>query len=192
MRSRIRPNGAGLSRRAFLAAPMALAVPLPAAGAAVLGDDGLYREDWYLDSFLDLPEDAAAAAADGKHFAVEWGQRGCPYCKWLHTVYFADPAIEAPIRSAFAIAHLDLNGAREVTAMDGDRMTEKALAARSGIRLTPTFQFFAVRDGVLAEVARMPGLLEEDEFSAMFRYVATDGWRTLGFEEWRAREASRG
>jgi len=190
--TRTRPTAAGPTRRAVIGAPLALAA-LPAAAAYRLGDDGLYTEDWYLDSFLDLAEDVVAAEAAGKHFAVDWGQRGCPFCKRLHTVYFADPAIEAPIRRDFEIVHLDLNGAREVTAIDGTRSTEKALAARSGIRLTPTFQFFAVRDGAVAEVARMPGLLEPETFSAMFRYVASDGWRTLGFEDWLAREeAGRG
>lgn len=172
------------SRRAFFGLPLALAAPLPAAGAVRLGEDALYQQDWYLDSFLDLAEDAAAAAAEGKHFAVEWGQRGCPFCKTLHTVYFADPAIETPIREAFVIVHLDLNGAREVTGIDGRASSEKAFAARSGVRLTPTFQFFAERDGAVAEVARMRGLLDERDFSAFFRYVASGGWKTGSFDGW--------
>lgn len=179
------------SRRSLFGLPLALAAA-PAAAAVRLGDDGLYQQDWYLDSFLDLAEDAVAAAAEGKHFAVEWGQRGCPFCKTLHTVYFADPAIEGPIRDAFVIVHLDLNGAREVTGIDGVASSEKALAARSGVRLTPTFQFFAERDGAIAEVARMPGLLEEGDFAAFFRYVATDGWRTGPFDAWLAEQPPSG
>jgi thioredoxin-related protein len=172
------------SRRTLLGLPLVLAAAAPAAAAVRRGEDGLFLQDWYLDSFLDLAEDATAAATEGKHFAVEWGQRGCPFCKTLHTVYFADPAIETPIRAAFVIVHLDLNGAREVTGIDGRASSEKALAARSGVRLTPTFQFFAERDGAIAEVARMPGLLDERDFSAFFRYVADGGWQTGPFDAW--------
>lgn len=182
--SRYTPQIPRPSRRTLLGLPLALAAAAPVAAAVRRGEDGLYLQDWYLDSFLDLAEDATAAAAEGKHFAVEWGQRGCPFCKTLHTVYFADPAIETPIRDAFVIVHLDLNGAREVTGIDGRSSSEKALAARSGVRLTPTFQFFAERDGAIAEVARMPGLLDERDFSGFFRYVASGGWQTGPFDAW--------
>ncbi|MFG1276017.1 SoxW family protein [Xanthobacter autotrophicus] len=180
-----------LSRRRLFQASAGLAaalVPTGAAAKARLGDDGLYTEDWYVDSFLDLPEDFSAARARGRSFAIQWSQRGCIYCKELHTVYFADPAIEAPIRDAFDIVHLDLFGAREVTFLDGARFTEKALGQRERIRATPTFQFFAEVEGRPREVARMPGLLPRREFSAMFRYVAEGAYGTAPFDAWLGRQ----
>ena len=76
-----------LSRRRLLKASAGLAALVPAAAQAKahLGDDGLYTEDWYVDSFLDLPEDFAAARGKGRGFALQWSQRGCIYCKELHT-----------------------------------------------------------------------------------------------------------
>ncbi|MFG1465630.1 thioredoxin family protein [Xanthobacter sp. DSM 24535] len=179
-----------MSRRVMLAALLAApaALPRPATAAARIGDDGLYTEDWYVESFLDLAEDLTAATQKNRHFALQWSQRGCPLCKRLHTVYFADPAIEAPIKAQFDIVHLDLFGAREVIAFDGARLTEKAFGAREGIRATPTFQFFAIENGAAREVARMPGLLGPEEFSAMFRYVAGGGYAEGSFVEWLARQ----
>lgn len=184
------------SRRTLLAGAGGLVAGL-AAGARIanaatrMGDDGLYTQDWYADSFLDLSEDLAAATAKGRHFALQWSQRGCVYCKTLHTVYFTDPAIADPIKAAFDIVHLDLFGAREVTAFDGARLSEKAFAGRERIRATPTFQFFAMEGGAVKEVARMPGLLPQREFSAMFRYVASGGYMSGSFDAWLARQSGQ-
>ncbi|MFG1375690.1 SoxW family protein [Xanthobacter autotrophicus] len=169
----------------------ALAATTLATGAAQaatrLGDDGLYTQDWYVDSFLDLGEDLAAATAKKRHFALQWSQRGCIYCKELHTVYFADPALADPIRAAFDIVHLDLFGAREVTAFDGTRLTEKAFGQHERIRATPTFQFFVLDGGTAKEVARLPGLLPQKEFAAMFRYVAEGAYKDGTFDAFLAR-----
>ncbi|MFG1347000.1 thioredoxin family protein [Xanthobacter autotrophicus DSM 431] len=184
-----------VSRRRLFSGAAGLAAaalaPATATAAVRLGDDGLYTEDWYVESFLDLSEDLSNATAKGRHFALQWSQRGCVYCKTLHTVYFADPAIEGPVKAAFDIVHLDLFGAREVTAFDGARLTEKALGSRERIRATPTFQFFALDGGRAREVARMPGLLPPPDFSAMFRYVAAGAYARESFEAWLAREGKK-
>ena len=182
-------KGVLLDRRAFLGgAGGALALSTVATAAPHLGDDGIYTQDWYLQSFLDFPSDLRDAVAEKKHFAVQWGERGCWACKRLHTVYFADPTIESFVRAHFNIVHLDLFGAREVTDVFGVRLPEKALAAHYGIRTTPSFQFFEMRDGKPAEVARMPGLLAEPKFLAMFQYVASGAYAQVSFEQWLARQ----
>lgn len=152
--------------------------------APVLGDDGNYAQDWYLDSFLDLADDVRAAADKGKSFAVQWGMRGCPACQRLHQVYLVKPDVSGFLQEKFDIVHLDTFGSREVTDINGDRLGEKALAAKRGVRTTPTFQFFAVSKGKPLEVARMPGLLGEPDFLAMFRFVADRGYETGSFDEW--------
>ena len=63
------------------------------AGAAraepILTDDGLYKEPWFLESFLDLADDLEGAGKEGKRFVVMWELKGCPYCKETHFVNFA-------------------------------------------------------------------------------------------------------
>lgn len=152
--------------------------------APVLGDDGNYAQDWYLDSFLDLADDMRTATDKGKSFAVQWGMRGCPACKRLHQVYLVKPDVSAFLQEKFDIVHLDTFGSREVTDIDGGRLGEKALAAKRGVRTTPTFQFFAVSKGEPLEVARMPGLLGEPDFLGMFRFVAERGYETGSFDDW--------
>ena len=51
-----------LSRRALMMAGGGLALAAgPVRAAAVMTDDGFYREDWFLDSFLELADDIKAA-----------------------------------------------------------------------------------------------------------------------------------
>ena len=43
---------------------------------------------WFTESLLEMREDVAAAAADGKRVMLYFGQDGCPYCKRLMEVNF--------------------------------------------------------------------------------------------------------
>jgi thioredoxin-related protein len=159
-----------LTRRNVVAGLGAMAFgSSPAKAAAKLGDDGLYQMDWYLESFLDLSEDLAGAAAKGKRFAIMWGLRGCPSCKRMHEVHLIDPKIENYIRDNFEVLHLDHIGSRVVTGFDGRKLAGKSGQAR--------------------EVGRMPGLLEPSEFLAMFRYVRERGYDTLSFPDWLKKQA---
>src|SRR5438132_12993186 len=162
------------TRRSLLAGGAALTASVigrRASAAPVLTEDGLYRQPWFLDSFLELAEDLQGAANLGKRFAVMWELRGCPYCRETHLVNFARPDIEDYIKSNFEILQLNIIGSRKVTDFDGAEVSEKALAARYGVRFTPTFQFFPGTAAGLAEkspeqreVARAPGYLRPDDF----------------------------
>jgi thioredoxin-related protein len=180
------------SRRSLvLGSAVLLSAPRMAGAAGTLGDDGLYHEDWYLESFLDLREDLTTAAANGKRFAVLWGLKGCPSCKRMHDVHMQDARIVDFIKARFDILHLNTIGAKEVTDFDGGKRGEKAFSQHYGIRTTPSIQFFGKSaDGLSAlepakrEVARMPGLLEPAAFLAMFRFVAEEGYRQATFPDW--------
>ena len=176
-----------LSRRlfvaSFLAGSAANGVCLLGANAAhaeaVLGDDGLYRQPWFLESFLELADDLAGAGDKKKRFAIMWELRGCPYCKQTHLVNFAKPEISNFIKDRFEILQLNIVGSREVTDFDGEKLSEKRFAEKYGVRYTPTFQFFSDNVSDLArkkprerEVARAQGYLEPRQFLAMFRFVS--------------------
>jgi thioredoxin-related protein len=166
-------------------------VGIPARGQAVLTDDGLYRQPWFLESFLELADDLDGAAKVGKRFAIMWELRCCPYCKETHLVNFARPDVENYIKTNFDVLQLNIIGARKVTDFDGAEISEKALAAKYGVRFTPTVQFFpesAAGLGVLAaekrEVARAPGYLRPDDFLALFRYVREKEYQTKSFRDY--------
>ena len=187
-----------MNRRIFLlSAAAAAALPRPGRAAdtqriePVLLEDGRYTQPWFLTSFLVLKDDLAETAAQGKRLALLWDQRGCPYCKQMHRVNFADPAVNAYIRERFNILQLDLNGAREVTDFDGEVLAEKDLARKNGVIGTPTIQFLppspaAVegKSGRAVDVARMPGYLQPGLFEGMFAYVYDRGYESGTFRQY--------
>ena len=171
-----------LTRRSLLIAAAASGVtavaPARAEEAATLTSDGIYREPWFLQSFLNLGDDLETARSGGKRFAIMWELKGCPYCRETHLVNFAQARITDYVKANFEITQLNIIGSLPVTDFDGTELTEKALAAKYGVRYTPTFQFFgedAARMKTIApkerEVARAQGYLRPDDFLGMFRYV---------------------
>ena len=135
-----------LSRRSFLAgsaaSPPRSCSPARRWAEPTLTDDGLYHEPWFLESLLELADDLDAAAAQSKRFAIMWELRGCPYCRDTHLINFAKPEIADFIKARFDILQLNIIGAREVVDFDGEKLPEKRLAEKYGVRFTPTFQFF--------------------------------------------------
>lgn len=164
----------------------------PAAPAALtLNEDGLYEQDWFVQSFLELADDLADADAAGKRLAIFWELEGCPYCKETHLVNLADAEIRAYLQANFAILQLNLGGSRNVTDFDGETHSERKLARKWGIRFTPTVMFFpegaAAKpglDGAALEIARMPGYFRPPHFLAMFRYVRENAYLTMDFRKY--------
>jgi thioredoxin-related protein len=90
------------------------AVPVPAQEAP----------EWFVESFLDLREDAAEAATQGKRLMLYFMQEGCPYCRQLVTVNWRQPQIVEKTRRHFVPVAINIWGDREVTlefsaALDG-------------------------------------------------------------------------
>lgn len=171
-----------IDRRQFtvlLAATAASVTAFPSI-AAEIGDDGLHVQPWFMQTFLDLAEDKAEAEAAGKHFAVIFEQRGCPYCKEMHEVNFARPEIADFVSSNFGMVQLNMWGSRAVTDFDGEEMEERQLARKWNVNFTPTIVFFG--PGGDAEVIRMPGYFKPFHFVSMFEYVAGDHYAEEGFQ----------
>lgn len=175
-----------ISRRQMLAGIPALAAGSAAAnsyaagdsGDLIVGDDGLHKQPWFLDSFMELADDLEMAADSEKNFAVLIEQRGCPYCRELHAVNFKHDEISAYIQANFDVLQLDMWGSREVVDFNGDAQEERKLIQSWQINFTPTMVFFP-RDPSLvvgkagreAEVARMPGYFKPFHFLSMLEYV---------------------
>ena len=99
--------------------------------------------------------------------------------------------IENYIKANFDILQLNIIGSRKVTDFDGSEISEKVLAAKYGVRFTPTFQFFPESTSGLGEkapdkreVARAPGYMRPDDFLALFRFVREKGYETKSFREY--------
>ncbi len=181
-----------ISRRSLLAAALLAPMALPAL-AQEIGDDGLHKQPWFHDGFLEMGADLQDAAAEGKGLIVIFEQRGCPYCRELHEVNYAIPEITEYQAENFYTVQLNLWGDRMVTDFDGEEMSEKALAQKWLVNFTPTLVFFSSDNAdapsvEAAESFRMPGYFKPFHYGSGLEYVATGMYDQVGFQRFtRAR-----
>jgi len=154
--------------------------------------DGLHKQPWFVESFLNLREDAEEAAAEGKQLVLIWEQKGCPYCREMHRVNFRIPEVVNYIRKHYNVIQINMWGDKEVTDFDGEVTSEKKLARKYRIQFTPTLQFFplgvhksAKKKGSDLEVWRLLGYWKPFHFKNTFAYVREKGYETQpNFQRW--------
>jgi thioredoxin-related protein len=158
-----------------------------------VGDDGLHKQPWFLESFLDLREDLAEAQTSGKRFAVIWEQKGCPYCEQVHTRNFTIESANRYVRDNFVMVQLNLWGDREVTDFDGEVLPEKELARKWGVVFTPTIHFFVEehelqpdKSGIKQLASVMPGYFRPFHFVSMFEFVRDRRYEKQHFQKYIA------
>lgn len=143
---------------------------------------------------VDLADEMDAAAAAGRRLVVAWERQGCQYCAELYDNHLTQPAIRDQVDRHFRWLRLDTEGAREVADLDGLVTTERQLARRWRVAVTPTIVFMPqsrqpAAPGHERAVARMNGLLAPPEFHGFLIYVAEGGYaQGQSFRAWwRAR-----
>ena len=188
-----------IRRRSFLAmtaALSALSVASQIKAEVKMGDDGLHKQGFFLDSFLEMGPDLEEAAADGKGLIILFEQRGCPYCRELHTVNFERPEIVDFLTENFVTVQLNLWGDREVLDFDGETLSEKDLASKWYVNFTPTMIIIppeaagaqSVRE---ATAFTMPGYFKPFHFVSSLEYVASGAFRDQGFQRFIQEKGQR-
>ncbi len=175
-----------ITRRNLILSTAAAAALSPFKALAEIGDNGLHIQDWFLESFMDLAEDRQDAAADNKALAVMFEQRGCPYCREMHTVNLARKEISDYIKANFNVLQMDMWGSRSVTDFDGEELAEKQLARKWRVNFTPTIVFIKPGAGETdprdMEVARIPGYFKPFHFISMFEFVKQEKYDEEPFQ----------
>jgi thioredoxin-related protein len=136
---------------------------------------------WFSESLLDLREDVAEAAVQGKRVMLYFGQDGCPYCKRLMEVNFRQAAIAAKAQRHLVALAINIWGDREVTWTDGAVTTEKRLAAQLKVQFTPTLVFLDERGAI---ALRLNGYHPPHQFDAALDHVAGK----ISFKEYLERQ----
>ena len=153
-----------------------------------VGDDGMYTQPWFKHtSFLDMADDLGEAHEQGKHLAILFEQKGCPYCREMHRVNFENADIRDYIKKTFDVVQLNLWGDQEVTDFDGQVLSEKDFARKYRVMFTPTILFI---DEKGKEVVRMPGYFKPFHFKHIFVYAAEKGYvKEPSFQRWLSAKA---
>lgn len=169
----------------FLMASPVFADHRPLLPKAEVGEDGLHKQPWLHESFLNLQDDMAEAAESGKQLLIMWEQKGCPYCSKTHDVNLRNGDIVDYMTKHFMIISLNLWGDREVTDIDGDVISEKDLAIKWGVRYTPTLTFLPPtladakgKSGKEAAVHTLFGYFYPFHYMTTLQYVVEKAYQT--------------
>jgi thioredoxin-related protein len=155
----------GISRLCFCWA----LCPALTAMAQQASPQAIHITPWFTESFLDFKDDATTATRDGKRLMVYFGQDGCPYCRELMANSFSQKPTVEKARKHFVAMAFNLWDDRDVTWIDGRRMSEKNFARLMKVQFTPTLLFM---DGQGRVVARLNGYHPPHRLSAVLDYVA--------------------
>ena len=159
----------------------ALVLTAPATAGPPLGEDGLHKPDWFVETFRDLRDDLADAKAEGKRLLLMFEQRGCIYCTKMHETVYVDPEIERLLSEEFYVIQMNLFGNLEVTDFDGTILQERDMARHWGVVFTPTLIFapeevpesVGLRDSA---AMIMPGAFERGTTRLMLEWVLEKGY----------------
>ena len=182
-----------LARRSLLSALLlALALLLPAAAHAKEGEEGKVKgirhfdlPAWFKDSFLDIEDDAAEAAEEGRHLLAFFHLENCPYCAKMLDDSFADGTDNMPfIRENFDAIHIDIRGHREVT-HQGEETDERTFARAVGVQYTPTVLFY---DAGGQAVLTVNGYRSPKALRRALRYVKDGVYRRMSLTEYNQRQ----
>jgi thioredoxin-related protein len=165
-----------LARAALLF--VALFAVSPAPTFAQIGEEIL--PPVFVETLLELPDDAAQAAKSGKRLLLYFGQVGCPYCKELMQTSFTQKAIADKTAKHFLPIAFNLFGDREVTWFDGKLRSEKEFAKFLKVQFTPTLLLLDEKGNI---IARINGYYPPHRFSAALDYSAQRLEGKLSFAE---------
>jgi thioredoxin-related protein len=160
----------------------------PRARAQVASPHAIDIPRWFTESFLDFKDEVAEAAQAGKRLLVYFGQDGCPYCKALMKANFAAGPIADKAQRHFVAIALNIWGDREVTWLDGARMSEKQLARKLAVQFTPTLLFM---DTDARLVLRLNGYQPPERFTHILDWVIERRDRHESLAEFMASVAAR-
>ncbi len=139
--------------------------------------------DWFKVSFMELQEDVAEAAEEGKRLMLVFHQNGCPYCNIFVERNLSQKDIEDTLKTKFDVIELNMWGDREVVSVGGETYSEKAFAQALNVQFTPTVLFLN-EQGQLT--LRLNGYYEPHRFRLALDYVSNKMEEKFTFTEFLA------
>lgn len=143
---------------------------------------------WFKDSFLDLKDDVASAAKNGKRVMIYFHQDGCPYCAELVNNNFSQKHIVDYMDKHIDALEINMWGDREVTNIRGKVFSEKTLAQELKVWFTPTVLFFDEKGNV---ALRINGYYPPDRFMTALKYVATRQEKKQSFRDYYTKHGGK-
>ena len=98
--------------------------------------------------------------------------------------------MQAYYRRHFRAITVNTRGAQDVTGFSGKALPEREFARTAGVRISPTFQFYAPDGTLLATHAG--AIYNPAEFMLLGEYVASGAYRNADFATYKQSKHKRG
>ncbi len=171
-------------RRAALFALLCLVGLAPAAGQAPDPVPSAAAPEW-----VPFDEALVAARTSGKMVLVDVWSRRCGWCARMQREVYTRPDLVAYLNEHFETGRLDIDVRTDTVAYMGYELSSAELSMALGASGTPTTVFLD-RDG--SYVTRLPGFHPYERFLEVLRYIGTESYRDMSFEEYTEAAGSTG
>lgn len=128
----------------------------------------------------------ASDVTSGKITALYFYKPGCSYCRMLDSGPLKDPAVIKEI-STLEWVRVKTTGDTPIDHL-GAKVSQRELAIRHGVNLTPTVAFVTPDGKVIATIR---GFFETPDFLEMVKYATEGHYKKETFEAYIARKAKR-
>jgi thioredoxin-related protein len=149
--------------------------------------DFVPAENFFDQSFEDMPEELAVAQEDGKKaLLIMFEMDECPFCHWMKDRVLNRKDVQDYFKDNFRIIKVDVEGDVEVVDFKGNSSTQKDMSLKQfRVRATPVFQFMGL-DGKPVPRARLTGSTKNaDEFLKFGKYVAEGHFKQMSFSKFK-------
>ena len=162
----------------------------PAATTEPFDDGAVYNlkyPDWFIESFLSLPDDLAAAAEQGKQGVfLFFTTQGCSYCHLFIEKSLGDPDLAARLRQQFDSIGLEIFSDAEMTDLDGNETRVKTFALDQGVEFAPSLLFVGTQG---EPMLRLTGYYGPERFSQVLDYLTEGRWKEQSWREYLSAQA---
>lgn len=144
------------------------------------------EQHFFQTSFGDLQQELADARRAGKRgIVLVFEARECPYCARMHNTVLNQVEVQRAYREQFAIFKLAVDSSQTVTDVDGEVLTESALAKKWKVFGTPYTLVISADKGILG---RLPGApINAAEYLLFRDYLLAGGSQQETFAQYKAR-----
>ena len=118
-------------------------------------------------------DDAQKAGNDTRKFFIYFYTDQCGYCRLLETKTFTDETVADYINSNYTPVRVNAG-------------KEFKVASRFGIQGVPDLRFLTTKG---EGIARWPGFIETEKLLILLRYIATDSYKIMNFNDFVNKQA---
>lgn len=142
------------------------------------GDEDVHRPAGL--PWQSLEEAVDAADASDRKILLSIYAPWCGFCRKQNQEVFPDAAVGAFMREHFELARLNGDDGETIQTFRGHTLSSNQLALGFGVTGYPTVVFLDADGGY---ITRLPGFADADSFLLVLRFIATDAFQEMTFED---------